>query len=369
MADMNASLLPAGLHDLLPPDARKEMQALMQLLSCFESFGYAQVTPPLLEFESSLLEGRGESLAQQTFRVMDPLSQQMMGFRPDMTLQIARIARSRLASYARPLRLCYAGRVLKIKPEPLQTERQLSEAGIEIIGADTSHADAEVMIVAAEALALLGVKDVSIDINLPGLLAELCPEVKDNASLKILVKEAISRKDIAKILALPIANNAILAALAEASGSFEKAMAALEQLQRPETSILTEIATRMEMQCPFVRLTLDPIEYRGFDYHQGVSFSIFAKGTRHEIGRGGRYQVDAQSATGFTLYVTHLLRLLPAPEAKKRLLLAREVTADVARRFRNEEWITVIALTDDLKKEAAQNSCTHILKKGTPEKI
>ncbi|MEI9983975.1 MAG: ATP phosphoribosyltransferase regulatory subunit [Aliidongia sp.] len=67
--------------------------------------GFERVKPPLVEFESSLLGGPGAAMAQDTFRLMDPISQRMIGVRADMTLQIARIATTRLVKLPRPVRL------------------------------------------------------------------------------------------------------------------------------------------------------------------------------------------------------------------------------------------------------------------------
>ncbi|HEV7547475.1 MAG TPA: ATP phosphoribosyltransferase regulatory subunit, partial [Reyranella sp.] len=89
-------LLPAGLADLLPPDAAREAGAIGIAIERFAAFGYERVKPPLVEFEESLLGGPGAALASQTFRLMDPVSQRMMGVRPDMTVQVARIAVTRL---------------------------------------------------------------------------------------------------------------------------------------------------------------------------------------------------------------------------------------------------------------------------------
>ena len=44
-------------------------------------------------------------MAAQTFRLMDPVSQRMMGVRADITVQVARIAATRLAKMPLPLRL------------------------------------------------------------------------------------------------------------------------------------------------------------------------------------------------------------------------------------------------------------------------
>src|SRR5689334_5987690 len=110
---MSKTLLPAGCYDLLPPNARQESELSSALLSVFENFGYEQVAPPLLEYSENLLTGRGAELSPQIFRVMESGGGKVMGIRADITLQIARIALSRLAGAPRPLRLCYNGLVLR----------------------------------------------------------------------------------------------------------------------------------------------------------------------------------------------------------------------------------------------------------------
>ena len=103
----NRALLPAGLHDLLPPRAGQESAAITGILEVFAASGYEQVKPPLVEFESTLAgngANGGGSLSGQMFRLMDPVSQRMMAVRADITLQVARIAGTRLAAAPRPLR-------------------------------------------------------------------------------------------------------------------------------------------------------------------------------------------------------------------------------------------------------------------------
>src|SRR3546814_3117616 len=73
------------------------------------------------------------------FRVMDPVSQRMMGLRTDITLQVARIAATRLRDAARPLRLAYAGQVLRVRGSQLRPERQFAQAGFELIGRSEEH--------------------------------------------------------------------------------------------------------------------------------------------------------------------------------------------------------------------------------------
>ena len=114
------ALLPAGLRDVLPPFATFEANVIEQLMSRFEASGYARIKAPLVEFEEGLLSGPGAAMTADTFRLMDPVSQRMMGVRADMTPQVARIAATRMAGAPRPLRLSYAGQVLRVKGTQLR---------------------------------------------------------------------------------------------------------------------------------------------------------------------------------------------------------------------------------------------------------
>ena len=122
---IHPGLLPAGLVDQLPDDAAFEAGVVEQLMARLARWGYDRVKPPLFEFEDSLLAGAGAALASDTYRLMDPISQRMIGLRADVTPQVARIAATRLARSPRPLRLSYAGQVLRVRGSQLRPERQL----------------------------------------------------------------------------------------------------------------------------------------------------------------------------------------------------------------------------------------------------
>jgi hypothetical protein len=196
------ALLPAGLADLLPPEAEREAALVEAMAEIFARHGYDRVKPPLLEFEDSLFAGSGAALADQTFRLMDPISQRMMGLRADTTPQVARIAATRLARVARPLRLSYAGQVLRVRGTQLAPSRQLPQAGIELIGPDLPDADAEVAAVAAEALAAIGIADPTLDITLPRLSPALLDAAGVEGEARRRLARALDRKDAAAVTAL-----------------------------------------------------------------------------------------------------------------------------------------------------------------------
>ena len=167
------ALLPAGLRDTLPPDAGYAADLVQQLRACFAGYGYDWVEPPLVEFEDTLLEGAGAPLAPETFRLMDPISQRMMGLRTDITVQVARIATTRLAKAPRPIRLAYAGDVLRVKGKQLRPERQFTQIGAELIGTEDAAADVEAVTMAIDGLTRLGVRKLSVDLTVPALVTQV----------------------------------------------------------------------------------------------------------------------------------------------------------------------------------------------------
>lgn len=376
---MTKPLLPSGCYDLLPPDARRQSELAAGLLGTFEQYGYEQVSPPLLEYSENLLAGRGRSLSSQIFRVMDPNAHKVMGLRADITMQIARIATTRMSTAPRPLRVCYNGPILRMQGERLSGDRQLQQTGIELIGVSSPEADAEVIRVAAEAMYNAGIKKLSIDLNLPGIVSALLATDKLEGSQLASLLAAIAHKDIPTIKTYQFTYRDSLIALLQSAGSANAALDAMSRIELPEiarkqcrdlqevVSILQKIGRREWT------LTVDATETRGLNYHSGISFSVFVTGVPHEVGRGGRYLIEGPTqetdteATGFTLYVDTLANILPEIHAQKRVLVANPLSdEEKSAALRAEGYVTLYALSEygANEEEARRLHCDFILKDG-----
>jgi ATP phosphoribosyltransferase regulatory subunit len=368
----NPALLPAGLRDLLPPAAETEASAVEALMEVFAGHGYQRVKPPLMEFEDSLLAGSGAAVAEQTFRLMDPVSQRMMGLRADTTPQVARIATARLAHAPRPLRLSYAGQCLRVRGTQLAPDRQIAQAGIELIGCDNPAADAEIVLVGAEALASVGLTRTSFDLTLPTLVPMLLDDAGFAGADRTALARALDRKDAASVARLGGGLAPILTDLLLAAGPADRALPALVAARLPQAARdlanrLADAVAAIRARAPLLRLTIDPVEFRGFRYETGVSVTIYAPGRHEELGRGGRYVCgDAEPATGLTLLPDAILRAAPAREARQRLYVPSGADPDEAARMRALGYATIVALTpdDDAVAEARRLLCSHILRNG-----
>ena len=362
------TLLPEGLRDVLPPDAGFESAVVDQLKKSFAANGYALVKPPLVEFEEALLAGMGTALSPRIFRMLDPVSHRTLGVRADITTQIARIAATRLAGAPRPLRLMYAGQVLRVKGSQLEPERQFSQAGFELIGAEAGAADAEAILVVAEALQALGVADVSIDLALPTLVPAIlgAHPVADVERLRAV----LDHKDVAEIKTAGGQAGGLLTALVEASGPFAEAHKRIGKLALPpaakaEWQKLVDVAEAVRAAAPTLALTVDAVENRGFEYHTGITFSVFARGSQRELGRGGRYALTqgGEPATGATLLVDALLGVVPRPAATWTLFAPYGTARNVIASWQVKGWRVVagLAKVGDDAAEARRLSCTHVI--------
>jgi ATP phosphoribosyltransferase regulatory subunit len=379
------ALLPTGMHDLLPPEAEVEAQVVARLMATLAAHGYERVKPPLVEFEETLFSGAGATMANATFRMMDPASHRMIGVRADMTPQIVRIAAARLADAPRPLRLSYAGQVLRVTGSEIRPERQIGQVGAELIGAAGPAADVEVIAVAGEALAEIGVPHLSVDITLPTLVPAVAEAYGITGARATALRAALDHKDIAAVAAVAGEAGKLMGNLLAAAGPASATLSALDRLDLPQRARvervrLGAVLDKLSAAAPELKVTVDPVENRGFEYHTGISFTFFAGGVAShgpvgDLGRGGRYDAGdpaaPEPATGFTLYTDTILQTLPRSAAPSRLLLPFDLDPASARALREEGWITVAAFewAADWRAEARRLGCSHFFENGRPVAI
>lgn len=380
------ALLPAGLRDILPPDAAFEAEICETLVAGFGSHGYDRVKPPLVEFEDSLMSGAGAAVSADTFRLMDPVSQRMMGVRADITTQVARIALTRLTDKPRPLRLSYTGEVLRVRGTQLRPERQIAQVGAELIGAESAEADIEIIAIAVASLREIGVPHLSVDLTIPPLVPALMEAMPLDDDEYRALRDALDRKDVRAVREHGGEHVEALCSLMDGTGPATKALEALSGLSLPvaparELDRLRIVVEGLGRRLPDLDITVDPVENRGFEYHTGVGFTFFSRGERGEIGGGGRYIAtlngadagndNGEPATGFTLYVDNIMRVLPSPVARSRIYVPPGVPAGDLAGLRRDGWVTVAGLTEitDAPAEARRLECSHVWVSGRAEPL
>lgn len=365
------ALLPEGVRDELAPSAEFEADVINRLLSVFAGYGYDRVSPPLVEYEDSLLSGVGATKSSEMFRLMDAATQRTMAVRSDMTQQIARIAATRLQNEERPLRLSYAGQVLRTKGSEIRPTREFWQAGVEFLGVESIEAEAEVILLAVESLSSVGVENLTLDLTIAPLVPMLASQLGLDSKSTNLVRSALDSKDIAALSYLPHEERGIFETILGAADEAHSAMAKLQALKlEGDAGVLVEhlcqLVIILNARSSGLSITVDPAESRGFEYKSGIGFAIFARGVRGELGRGGRYNSElfdgsVESATGFSVYLDSILRALPAPKRADKLFLPYATESALASSYRKKGWRTVQGLTDSTHPidEARRLNCSH----------
>lgn len=365
---MTSGLLPEGFHDRLPPMADAAARLEARVLGVARLYGYEQADPPLAEFADALASRLKAGGVQDAVRFVDSASQRTLAIRPDITAQIGRIAATRMAHHPRPVRLSYAGPVMKLRASELSPLRATRQIGCELIGLDSVAAVTEIARVAVEALRAAGVEGVAIDFTLPDLVDTLAGGL-DGETLAAL-RDRLDAKDAGGVAAV----DARYLPLIEAAGPFDAAMARLRAIDagRALASRLDGLAAIAAALAGEAVLTLDPTERHGFEYQNWVGFSIFARGVRSEIGRGGTYAVmhadgREEPAVGFSLFVDSILDAGLAMGERRRLFLPFGTPSGAGAKLRAEGWVTVAALEPN--DTPAAQLCTHVLGTGGPEPV
>lgn len=319
-------LLPEGIEELLPPQAKRLEQLRRELLDLFTSWGYELVIPSLVEYLDSLLTGTGNDLELQTFKLTDQLNGRLMGVRADITPQVARIDAHRLLDRVGPVRLCYQGTVLHTRGDGLGGSRSFTQIGAELYGHSGVESDAEMVSLMLQTLSLAEVGPVYVDLGHVGIFRALTQAAGLDSEQESLLFDALQRKAVPEIQSLLgtmdvdaktrqafedlVWLNGDSDVLVRARKSLAGNAAALKAVDEVE-----QVAERVSRQQPDLQLHFDLAELRGFHYHTGVVFAAYQPGQGQSIAQGGRYDDigkvfgRARAATGFSADLRSLVAL------------------------------------------------------------
>jgi ATP phosphoribosyltransferase regulatory subunit len=303
--------LPAGVRDFLPRAAARRLALAERVLGVFEAWGYARLVTPVFEVADVLARSSGG--LEGAIRFVEPGSGEIVALRPDITPQIARIAATRLADVEGPVRLCYEGAVHRIAD---RAQREIAQAGIELIDAPAPDGDAEVLAVAAAALAATGLPETHLDVGHVAPAQHVLAAAPD-AEARARLAAALARKDRGGVRAaarvLPADVQVLAEELPSLWGPAETILARARALPWP-SDVQAGLAQLRDVLARFAELadgapkvTVDLGELRGEGYYTGVRFAGYAGGAPDAVLRGGRYDDligrygRAARATGFAI--------------------------------------------------------------------
>lgn len=331
-------LLPAGIEEVLPPQAHVMELLRRELLDLYRSWGYELVAPPFVDFLDSLLTGTGQDLDLETFKLTDQVTGRLLGVRADMTPQVARMDAHQLRREA-PTRLCYLGTVLHTRANGFAGTRSPFQIGAEIYGHGGIESELEILRLILLTLRTAGIATCYLDLGHVGVFRGLARQAGLDGRQEHALFDALQRKAVPEIeeqvaaLGVAPALAEMLVALAELNGddALARATRTLGAAGDPVHRALDDLrrlADGLRQFLPEVSVHYDLAELRGYRYKTGAVFAAFVPGWGLEIARGGRYDDigrvfgRARPAVGFSTDLKGLLRLGSGLEERYRELPA-----------------------------------------------
>jgi len=325
MSNQSPWILPAGIDEVLPLQARRIERFRARMLETFDRWGYELVVPPMVEFIDTLLVGTGEDLDLETLKVTDGLTGRQLGVRADMTPQVARMDAHSLPPVDER-RLCYIGSVIRAKTDGLGGSRAPMQVGAELFGSAGPEADVEVISLMTEALAVGGCQSITLDLGHVGVFRALVRAAGIDGAREDQLRDALTRKAVPEIRQTLVdwSLDAVLAEAIESlcdlhgpwQATIDEAKQRLNGLLNAEgQAALERLATVAEAIEARVagEVLVDLSELHGYHYQTGLVYAAYSPRMGREIARGGRYDEigrvfgRSRPALGFSLDLRDLL--------------------------------------------------------------
>lgn len=335
------SLIPPrtlkGFRDLLPEQALRRARLVRTVEDVFRQHGYAPIDTPILEYAEILKGKGGGDTDKELFEFTDKGGREV-ALRFDLTVPLARFVAEHQGELVFPFRRYHIGLVFRGERPQRGRAREFLQCDADIIGAESSEADAEILVLMAGVYAALGVGQVTLRVNdrrvLSGLLDSFSAAGLALPILRALDKREKQGDDVVRAdlvsaglptaaaqqlldAAAPSQSNALtLQRLREAVGRSAVGVAGVQNLER-----LLELLDAAGV--PGAAVQLDPGIARGLDYYTGMVLEARLESLPEigSVGSGGRYDDLAALYTrsrlpgvGCSIGITRLMDALEALE-------------------------------------------------------
>ena len=180
---------PAGTNDFLPEQMVQRNFVENIIRETFEAYGYAQIQTPLFESFALLSAQAGEEIRHKMFTFVGS-DRVDYALRPELTAPVCRlIANGQLEHLPYPYKLYYIGQCVRQEPttDALEAKREFRQAGVELIGPASAHADAEIITIPIRVLEKLNISRTKLRIGNTRVFREIFEQIaldpKDQAEM------------------------------------------------------------------------------------------------------------------------------------------------------------------------------------------
>ena len=289
---------PVGVRDIYNLECAKKIYIQERIHKIFLSYGYRDIQTPTFEFFDIFNKERGSVASKNMYKFFDREGNTLV-LRPDMTPSIARASAKYFMDEEMPIRLCYVGNAFINNSEYQGKLKEFTQLGSELLGDNTSDADAEVIAMVIESLLKAGLTEFQIEIGQPEFFKGIVEKAGLDADTIEELRELLENKkyfgveDVLEKANVPQEDREVFLKFQEFVGSVEmiqaaktlnindKSKAALERLEKLY-SILVIYGYEKYISFDLSMLNM-------YQYYTGIVFKGYTYGTGDAIVTGGRY--------------------------------------------------------------------------------
>ncbi len=323
-----------GTRDFLPERMRVRQRVVEALRSVFESFGFEPIETPAVEFHDILTGKSGEEADHLLFRLAYQ-DGRTLALRYDLTVPLSRVVAMYGKSMLFPFKRYQIQPVWRAEKPQKGRYREFLQCDVDTVGSASMAADAEILLLACDAMETLGFADFTVALNnrkiMNGVYRALgVPEALHVFTSRAVDKiekagpaevrrtllqgrEGVSVPAAAADALLDLIASADLAEVEKTAGEDEEGRAGVEEVRE-----ILRIVSAHPQASKAVRYT--PSMVRGLDYYTGPIFEMIIQEPRiGSLGGGGRYDGlvglfsgDDLPATGFSFGLERLIDALEA---------------------------------------------------------
>ena len=306
--------LPGGVEDILSERALELENLRRTLIDLYSQKGFSLVYPSIIEFADAIGGEVNSELKKRAFTFSDNSISSDIAIRPDISQQIARIDQANNSEEIK--KYCYAGEVIKKRKDSFAKSILAIKSGVEIFGSDSS--EIEILDLLLESLDLVGLTSSCLSLGRTEVLDEIIknenlPKFKEKKLREIISDKSesnliewsdsnkVDKKSLGKIITLMHSYGDIQCL--EKISSFSK-------LAKNSVENLRAITEKISHE----NIHIDMTDFPGFNYHQGLVFSVHSQNFGFAIANGGQYSYqknskEKRSAIGFDIDLISLLNI------------------------------------------------------------
>lgn len=361
---MNNALFhtPEGVRDRYNEEIARKIAVRDKIVSNMHSFGYRDIETPTVEFFDVFNKDRGSVESRDMFKLFDKEGNTLV-LRPDITPSIARAVSKYYADEDMPIRLSYCGNTYYNSASHQGRMKEVTQIGAELLGDETSDADAEIIAMLISSLLKSGLEDFQVEIGHSAFFKGLVSEAGLSEDEIEKLKDLFENKNTFGIESLLDANGNIPESYKNDLINLSQTFGPIDQISalKSKTENQLIISTIEYLEKVYQILSVYGLEkYVSFDlgilghykYYTGIIIQGYTYGTGEMIATGGRYdKLISQfgkdvSSVGYGLN----LDLLMLAIARQGIKVETDITAEILL-YEREYKDTAIKMACELRND------------------